>query len=565
MGVRLSFAARSISGVLTLAGAALGLGLILTLALVWSTTSSLQRAMHESGQLTMAMRNHMESDMVHNALRTTALRAYQASLTNDPREASAARADLDAYLEELRAVQARNVGLELESDIAGELRGVQQNYISYIENVREIIALSGGKAEVVTARMPAFQQTFSTMARDNARIADLIEARVHASSDRVSGTLSSLLAQLALGVFGIMVLTAAFIWQLRRRIVEPLSRISSDLRSDVPTDLAADQLRADEIGELARSVSAFREANERIRVSDEARVEAERRAREEAGRLQSLANTAEALERRTLGIVQQVIATASQLKQVADSLAESAGKSREETTSAAAAAEQTLGGVLAIAEATDELLVSIEEVTGRIRLVAQSGEEARALAASTESTIAELDDMAQRITSFTDLIGQIAQRSDLLALNATIEAAHAGHVGSGFAVVADEVKQLSKQTARAVEEIEGQIRGIVSITSKATNSLAAMSRAINELGGATTSIASAAEQQTAATSEIGRTIEMSSSGTEAMRGNLQRVEGQVSETASNAQAVREATRMLDEQAAELSREMASFIARAKAA
>ncbi|MFZ9396168.1 MAG: methyl-accepting chemotaxis protein [Erythrobacter sp.] len=563
--MRLSFAARSISGILTIAGLGLGLGLALILALVWSTTSDLQRAMRESGQLTMAMRNHMESDMVHNALRTTALRAYQAALTNDPREASAARADLDTYLEELREVQVRNVGLELESDIAGELRGVQQNYITYIESVREIIALSDGKAEVVTQRMTAVQQTFSTMARDNARISDLLEARVHASTEQVSATLTSLLLQLALGVFAIMVLTSLLVWQLRRRIVEPLSRISNDLKSDVPTDLAEDQARADEIGELARSVGAFREASERIRSSDEARVEAEQRALEEARRLQSLANTAEALERRTLGIVEQVIATAGQLNQVADSLADSAGKSREETTSAAAAAEQTLGGVLAIAEATDELLVSIEEVAGRIRLVARSGDEARALAASTESTIAELDDMAQRITSFTDLIGQIAQRSDLLALNATIEAAHAGHVGSGFAVVADEVKQLSKQTARAVVEIEGQIRGIVEITRNATASLAAMSKAINDLGGATTSIASAAEQQSVATSEIGRTIEMSSTGTEAMRGNLQRVEGQVSETASNAEAVREATRMLDAQAAELSREMASFIARAKAA
>jgi methyl-accepting chemotaxis protein len=68
-----------------------------------------------------------------------------------------------------------------------------------------------------------------------------------------------------------------------------------------------------------------------------------------------------------------------------------------------------------------------------------------------------------------------------------------------------------------------------------------------------------------ATSEIGRTIEMSSTGTEAMRGNLLRVEGQVSETAHSAEAVREATRALDAQASELSREMAAFIAQAKAA
>ncbi|QKG71963.1 methyl-accepting chemotaxis protein [Erythrobacter mangrovi] len=563
--MRFSFASKSISGVLSIAGLIVGLGMVSILGLAWSTTSNLQKAVDESSQVTMAMRNHLESDKIHDALRTTTFRALQASLTSDPQEAIAAREDLDAYLAQLRKVQEATTELKLKPEIAAEMRSVQQSYVPYIEIVREIVALSGGKVEAVNQRMPKFQEVFMTMERENAKVTDLLEAEVHASAIRVSDTLSNLLLQLALGVVAVLTLTAVLVWQLRRRIVEPLARISYDLQSDLPTDLSEDQARVDEIGELARSVGAFREASERVRMSDEARIEAEHRAREEAERLKALANTAEALEQRTLGIVEQVIATTAELKLVADALADSAGQSHVETTSAAAAAEQTLGGVLAIAQATDELLVSIEEVSGRIHVVAQSGEEARQLATSTESTIAELNEMTKRITSFTYLIGEIAQRSNLLALNATIEAAHAGDAGSGFAVVAGEVKQLSNQTSKAVEEIEEQIRGMATITRNATSSLAAMAKAINELGGATTSIASAAEQQSLATSEIGRTIEMSSTGTEAMRGNLQRVEGQVSETASNAEAVREATRMLDAQASELSREMAAFIAQAKAA
>ena len=49
-------------------------------------------------------------------------------------------------------------------------------------------------------------------------------------------------------------------------------------------------------------------------------------------------------------------------------------------------------------------------------------------------------------------------RPTLLALNATIEAALAGEAGKGFAVVASEVKNLATQTARATEEIAGQVK-----------------------------------------------------------------------------------------------------------
>ena len=95
--------------------------------------------------------------------------------------------------------------------------------------------------------------------------------------------------------------------------------------------------------------------------------------------------------------------------------------------------------------------------------------------------IQRLEASSTEIGKVVELIATIAKQTNLLALNATIEAARAGEAGKGFAVVASEVKDLANETAKATNEIGGQVAGIRSDTQNAVSAIEEMRGLIEEL------------------------------------------------------------------------------------
>ena len=170
-----------------------------------------------------------------------------------------------------------------------------------------------------------------------------------------------------------------------------------------------------------------------------------------------------------------------------------------------------------------------------------------------------------RIGDMVGLISNIASQTNLLALNATIEAARAGEAGRGFAVVATEVKELASQTARATEEISGQIGEIQGVTDQAVAAIGVITSRIREINNVAAGIAAAVEQQGAATQEIVRNVAQASSGTAEVTRNISGVAQASEETGIAASQVLTSSAELSRQSEHLSAEVQRFLATVRAA
>jgi methyl-accepting chemotaxis protein len=403
-----------------------------------------------------------------------------------------------------------------------------------------------------------YQSALATVA-NTAR--ELHENVKEAANNEVESALMGTGAIIVLGV----VLSPLFGFFLARGILVPVNSLTDSMSKLAEGDNTVDipsTAGKDEIGQMARAVQVFKDnAIEREWLEAEAMKAAE----DVAAHAQRTAELCAEFDKTVSAALEAVNASANEMEATAQAMSATAEQTSKQATTVASASGEATSKVQTVATAAEELSTSIAEIGRQVTQASDISNRAVSEAERTNGTVQGLAEAAQKIGVVVNLINDIASQTNLLALNATIEAARAGEAGKGFTVVASEVKSLANQTAKATDEIAGQISSMQNVTGEVVEAIGDIGKTISEVNGIATSIAAAVEEQSAATEEIARNVQQAAEGTQEASSNIGGITQAAGETGQAAGQVLEAAGDLSRQSDALREEVNKFLADVKAA
>lgn len=348
---------------------------------------------------------------------------------------------------------------------------------------------------------------------------------------------------------------------ITRRLTAMTSAMLGLAEGDHMVEIPA-QSGTDEIADMASAVEVFkRNAIETERLQAEQNAEQTRKLERQAAIEQHIGS----FEQSVRNTLDQLTSAAAEMRTASQGMTATSDKTTARATAVAGVVVEVSDNMQTAASAAEQLLSSVSEIGRQVDHSSKIAGQAVDEAGRTNATVQALSQAAQKIGDVVKLISAIAEQTNLLALNATIESARAGEAGKGFAVVAAEVKTLANQTAKATDEISGQVTSMQHATGDAVNAIGNITHTITTISEIAATIAAAVEEQGASTREITRNVQEAANGANAVSSNITGVNEAAHETGAVSGEVLASAEKLGRQAAAMRADVDRFLANIRAA
>ena len=154
---------------------------------------------------------------------------------------------------------------------------------------------------------------------------------------------------------------------------------------------------------------------------------------------------ASTVDRQEANISEQA-SSVTQTTSTVDQLGASSRQSAEQAEASATNASQALSLAESGAKTVEQTREGMENLKEKVREIAEQ--------------IINLSEQTGQIASVSELVGDLANQTNMLALNAAVEAARAGEHGKGFGVVAGEIRKLADESRKSADKINNLVTDV---------------------------------------------------------------------------------------------------------
>ena len=154
---------------------------------------------------------------------------------------------------------------------------------------------------------------------------------------------------------------------------------------------------------------------------------------------------ASTVDRQEVNISEQA-SSATQTTATVDQLGASSRQSAEQAEASATSASKALSLAESGSQTVEQTRAGMENLKDKVREIAEQ--------------IINLSEQTGQIATVSELVGDLANQTNMLALNAAVEAARAGEYGKGFGVVAGEIRKLADESRKSADKINNLVTDV---------------------------------------------------------------------------------------------------------